>query len=117
MLGIYLFQRFLNKLDDNKFETTWQNKILKRQRIYWFSAMVYFFTAVTVISRLLLINNESFFFGLLVMIFVLFVYGSYFARSLLKFIGVNNQRFMMLKSGFNSDQFSNSGFSKDNVVG
>ena len=51
------------------------------------------------------------------MIFVLFVYGSYFARSLLKFIGVNNQRFMMLKSGFNSDQFNNSGFSKDNVVG
>ena len=68
-------------------------------------------------KRLLLINNESFFFGLLVMIFVLFVYGSYFARSLLKFIGVNNQRFMMLKSGFNSDQFNNSGFSKDNVVG
>lgn len=117
MLGIYLFQRFLNKLDDYKFETTWQDKVLKRKRFYWFAAMIYFFTAVTLINRVLLFNNESILLGILIMIFVLFVYGSYFARSLLRFIGINNQRFIMLKTGYANEPFDNSGFSKDNVVG
>jgi hypothetical protein len=117
MLGIYMFQRFLNKLDDYKFENTWQNKILTKQRFYWFAAAIYYFVAVGIINRLLLFNNDSLFLGILVTIFVLFVYGSYFGRSLLKFIAINNQRFILLKSGFNDETFDNGGFSKDNVVG
>jgi|LGOV01.1.fsa_nt_gb hypothetical protein len=117
MLGIYLFQRFLNKLDDYKFENIWQNKILKRQRFYWLGAVFYYFFAVGLINKVLLFNNDSLLLSVFVTIFVLFIYGSYFGRSLLKFIALNNRRFMILKSGFTNEPFTNSSFSKDNVVG
>lgn len=117
MLGIYLLQRFLNKLDDYKFKNIWQNKILRKQRFYWITAALYYFLVVAVINKLLLFNNESIILSILVTILTLMIYGSYFARSLLRFIGINNQRYMTLNSGFTNDSYDNSDFSKDNVVG
>ena len=117
MLGIYLFQRFLNKLDDYKFENIWQNKILKRQRIYWYLALFYYFAAVGVISKVILFGNEFLFWNIIIIILVLFVYGVYYSRSLLKFVALNNQRFMLLRTGFSDEHFDNNSFNKDNVVG
>ncbi len=115
MIGIYLFQRFLNKKSDYDFERYWEDKFLPRQRNYWFLALVYFFLAIGIISELLLYNVTSFILGFLVVIFVGLVYGGYFIRSVLRFIGINNSRYLQIKTGtFQQDASS---FNKDNVVG
>ena len=114
MLGIYLFQRFLNKMDDYKFEKHWELKILPKQRMYWGLAMIYYFVALGVINQVLLYGNDSWFLGLIVIIFSAVLYGGYFIRSLLRFIGLNNARYMQIKTGMYQD---NATFNKDNVVG
>ncbi|AIO19112.1 hypothetical protein KQ51_01235 [Candidatus Izimaplasma bacterium HR1] len=116
MLGIYLFQRFLNKMDDYKFEKYWEIKILRKQRMYWGLAAIYYFVALGIINQILLYGNQSLFLGLLVIVFTAVIYGGYFMRSLLRFIGLNNGRYMQIKTGMYQDN-NTSGFSKDNVVG
>ena len=115
MFGIYLFQRFLNRKSDYEFEQYWENKFVPRQRKYWFMALIYFFVAIGVISELLLYNTSSFLLGFFVIVLVAIIYGGYFVRSVLRFIGVNNTRYLQLKRGMYQEETS--GFSKDNVVG
>ena len=89
MFGMYLFQRYLNKLEDYKFEILWEQKILRRQRIYWLLALVYYFVAVALITQILLWGNSSILLGFFVIIFTLIIYGGYFIRRLFIFIGAN----------------------------
>lgn len=117
MLGIYLFQRYLTKLEDYKFETLWEQKILRRQRMYWLIALVYYFVAVGLINQILLYGNSSILLGFIVIMFSAVIYGGYFIRRLFIFIGANNQRYMSLKTGFYGDNQNNDTFNKDNVVG
>lgn len=115
MIGIYLFQRFLNKKSDYDFERYWEDKFVPRQRNYWFIALIYFFFMIGIISELLLYNTSSFIIGFLVIVFVAIIYGGYFVRSVLRFIAINNSRYMSIKTGM---QFQNTNsFNKDNVVG
>ncbi len=112
MLGIFLFQKYLNRLDDYKFTNRWEHKILPKQRLYWLGAVIYYFIAIGVINELLLWGNDSLFFAIIVIMFVAVIYGGYFIRSILRFIALNNQRYFQIKTGFQQ-----SSFSKDNVVG
>ena len=114
MIGMYLFQRFLNRMDDFKFEKYWEDKFVPKQRTYWFIALLNYFFVLSIISELLLYNTSSFFIGFLVIVFTALIYGGYFIKSILKFVGVNNSRYLRLKQGIYQET---SGFSKDNVVG
>lgn len=115
MIGIYLFQRFLNRKSDFDFEKYWENKFVPRQRNYWFIALIYFFVAIGIISELLLYNTSSFFLGFIVIVLVAIVYGGNFIRSIFRFVGVNNARYLQIKSGMQYQETST--FNKDNVVG
>lgn len=112
MLGLYLFQRYLNRLSDYDFVTKWETKIVPRSRFYFMGSLVYFVIGVGVISQLLLWGNDSVFFSILVFLFVTMIYGFYFIRQGIKFLAINNQRFLRIKTGQQTN-----GFNKDNVVG
>lgn len=115
MIGMYLFQRFLNKKSDYDFEKYWETKFLPNQKRYWIIALVYFFFGIGIISELLLFNVSSFFIGFLVVIFVGLVYGGNFIRMILRFIAINNTRYLQIKTSVQYQESST--FSKENVVG
>ena len=112
MVGMYLFQKFLSKLDDYKFERFWEMKLLPYKRYYFIGAMIYFFVALGIINEILLFGNESLFFAIIIIVLSALLYGVYFIQRLLRFIALNNQRYFQIKAGFQRDSFN-----KDNVVG
>ena len=111
MLGIYLFQRYLNKLDDYSFISIWETRIILHTRKYATLLFINYIIGVTIISQILLLDNASVFLSIVVILFVGLIYGVYFIRSILKFIAVNSQRLMNIKSGGSTQTFK-----KDNVV-
>lgn len=115
MIGMYLFQRFLNKKSDYDFEKYWEDKFIPNQRRYWFIALIYFFVAIGIISEILLYNVSSVFLGIIIVLFVGFVYGGNFVRLILRFVGTNNARYLKIKTGMQYQEATS--FSKDNVVG
>ena len=112
MLAMYFFTKYLKTMDDYNFEKFWENKFLRKQRNYWIFTFIYFLIGTTLISQVLLFGNTNLLFGLLVVGLVLFIYGMLFIRSILRFLGFQNARYMQIKMGAPRDTFS-----KDNVVG
>lgn len=112
MLAMYLFTRYLDKLDDYKFIDRWENKIIPKSRVYFISALIYVVIAIGVISNVLLIGVNSIILSLFIFFIVTIVYGYYFLKHLLKFMAKHNSRLMSIKMGTGSNNFS-----KDNVVG
>lgn len=112
MLIMHLLNKYLGNIEDYKFEKIWENQFLKHKRTYLFITFFYFVLAVGVISNILMFGNDNFVLGLLTMFLVGTIYGGYFLRSFLRFIGTQNARYFTLKTGGFTDTFS-----KDNVVG
>ena len=112
MLAVYLFDKYLSKFDDYNFEKYWENKIVKRSRLYLIGAVIYFLVAITIITEIILIGNGSLFVAIMVFGLTFIIYGIYYLRAILKFIGKHNTRYLQIKMGYR-----NEGFSKDNVVG
>jgi len=111
MIGLYLFQKYLDKLSDYDFKMKWQTKILPKSRNYFYIAVIYYIIAISIISQLLLLNTSSFFLGIVIVLFTAFIYGVYFIQKILRFIGKNNQRIISITFGQQTETFS-----KDNVV-
>lgn len=118
MIGMFLFQKYLNRLDDFKFSKFWETKFVPHTGKYLFGALIYFIIGFGIILEILLFGNSSIFFAILVFFFGLAFYGSLFIRNAFRFLAINNQRYMMIKGGFDQGGFSQGeSFSKDNVVG
>ena len=111
MLILYLIDRYLRKKDDSKFIRFWETRILSKARYYGIIVLIYYGLAVWLIVRILLWGNDSFFLGFLVFVFTAMIYGYYFIRNIVRFFALNNQRYIMAKSGFSQDTFD-----KSNVV-
>jgi hypothetical protein len=112
MLAIYLIQKYLNKLTDTDFLNKWENHFITYAKRYFLGAMFYFVLVVSALFAPIITEMNSIFGGLLMMFFITTVYGYYFLKWLVRFIGVNNSRFLSLKMGNPTDTFN-----KDNVVG
>lgn len=111
MLILYLLDRYLRQKDDTAFIRFWETKIIAKVRYYGMGMFVYYGVAVWVIVRLLLLGSDSWLLGFFVFIFTAIVYGFYFFRYILRFFALNNQRYILAKSGFSPDTFD-----KSNVV-
>jgi|LGOV01.1.fsa_nt_gb hypothetical protein len=111
MLGIYLFQRYLNKIDDYNFITIWETKIMIHTRRYFTFLFINYIVGVTIISQILLLGDTTVFLSIIVVLFVGLIYGVYLVRSILKFVAINSQRLVNIKSGVSTETFK-----KDNVV-
>ena len=111
MIGIWLFQKYLNRLDDYKFTNFWETKFIGHTRGYSLTALIYFVVGFGLIFELLMIGNESVFFAVIAFLFLLGTYGI-FIRSILRFLALNNQRYLQIKGGFQTETFN-----RDNVVG
>lgn len=112
MLAIYLIQKYLNKLTDNVFLDKWEHHFIKYARRYFLGALFYFVIVVSSLFSPIIVGVDSVFGGLLLMFFITMVYGYYFLKWMIRFIGVNNSRFLSLRAGGSTETFN-----KDNVVG
>jgi len=111
MVILYLLDRYLQKINDSKFIRFWEKRILSKARYYGIIVLFYYGLAVWLIVRILLWGNDSFLLGFFVFAFTAMIYGFYFIRYILKFFALNNQRYILAKSGFSPDTFD-----KSNVV-
>lgn len=112
MLVIYFLQKYLTKLNDNGFLDKWENHFIKYSRRYFLGAMFYFVIIVSALFTPVISGLGSVFGGLLMMFLIVIVYGYYFLKWVIRFIAVNNNRYLSIKMGSTTDTFS-----KDNVVG
>lgn len=111
MLVLYLLQRHLKRKDDASFILFWEHKFLHRLRYYLFGAFLYYVFVVGILVELLLWGNQSFLFGILVFAFVALFYGSMLLRFIIQFFSTHNQRYILLRSGFQTETFD-----KSNVI-
>ena len=112
MLVMYLLTKYLDKLSDNKFQTFYENKLMRRSRYFFIGALIYFVAAVAIITEVILYGNDSFIMGMLVFFLTAIVYGVLFIGNVIKFMGKHNSRLIHLKMGQTTSTFN-----KDNVVG
>ncbi len=111
MLALWLFSRYLKKLDDYKFTSLWEKRVQGKGRFYFLGLFIYYIIAVGVITQILLYGSSSVFFDIILTMFVIFIYGYYLIRNLLRFIALENNRYMQIKMGHQTESFS-----KNNVV-
>jgi len=111
MLALWLFSRYLNHLDDYKYTSLWEKRIQGKGRYYFFGLFIYYIIAVGIISQILLYGSSTIFFDIILTMFVMFIYGYYFIRNIVRFIALENNRYMQIKMGHQTESFS-----KSNVV-
>lgn len=112
MIALYFIQRYLNKLSDFNFREKWTNHFIKYAKRYFLGATIYYIVGTSLISRILLIGNDSVFFTLITFFLVTIFYGVFFIRDLVRFLAKNNSRLLNLSMGQQTETFN-----KDNVVG
>ncbi|MCF7926001.1 MAG: hypothetical protein K9L74_00295 [Candidatus Izimaplasma sp.] len=111
MFVLYLVNKYLERLDDYKFEHVWETKITRHSKRLFTGLGIYYLVISMLLTTLLTLGETFFLLDLLVFIFVLFVYGYLLLTQLLKFIALNNQRYLEIKMNMKQDAFD-----KNNVV-
>ena len=107
----YFVQKYLNKLDDYKFVSTWEQKFMNNMRR--FVSIIFTIYVIIVVGIGALVNIDlGFFWSLLIMMFFGAWLGYLTFIQFLRFLAINNERFMRLKMGG-----TESGINYDNVVG
>jgi hypothetical protein len=111
MLVLYLLKKYLRRKTDPQFVVFWEHQFLRKIRYYIFAAILYYAFVVGVMVEILLWGNDSFLFGILVFMVVAVLYGGALFRYMFRFFGEHNQRYILIKSGFQDGTFD-----KSNVI-
>jgi hypothetical protein len=111
MLLFWLISKYLERLDDMSFRKLWERRVVGKFQRHLFWMILHFFLGVYLWTTILLWNTDSFLLEFVVFVFVILLYGGTYIRSLLRFISVQNGRYVQTMFGEPQDTFD-----KSNVV-
>lgn len=111
MLLFWLLGKYLERLDDIKFRRLWERRVVGKFQRHLFWIIILFFLGVYVWTTILLWNTDSFFLEFMVFVLVIVIYGGSYVRSLLRFMSIQNGRYLQTMFGQTQESFD-----KSNVV-
>ena len=114
MIVLFFLKKYINRLDDNKFEAWYDKWLVSRFRKVLLGTIIYYFLGTILISELLMSGSEGVLLSILVFFATLIVYGLFYIRNVLMNYQLFNTRYMKLKMGMDSNTYTD--FSRDNVV-
>lgn len=111
MIFLYFLNRYINRLSDYQYEQFYEKWFITRFKNSLTGAFIYFIVGTIIITEILMLGSEGVFLSILVYLGVLMFYGSFFVSRVLKYYQLFNKKYMLIKMGQSSTDFS-----KDNVV-
>lgn len=107
----YFLQLYLNRLDDYKFKSVWEKHFMNRLGRF-ISIIGLLFLVIVFALGAITSNAIGFLSALLVMIMAFMIIGYYLVIGGIKFLAINNERYMRIIMGGNINETIN----YDNVV-
>lgn len=112
MFSFYLLQKYLDSKNDTKFIALWEKLVVRN--FSRFIITVFFSYLFVILSIGWVFGEVSFFLGLFAVFFFGFLISTVVVRNTIKFLGVNNQRYLLCKM---TPKGNNNNIDYDNVVG